>query len=56
MDSANQDAFEAVPIQCFACAARDAESRFAAEARSSGSHATAAFDGIYYAVEEKKRD
>lgn len=47
-------AYEAVPVQCFACAARAAEHRAAGKAKSDGSFGDAAFDGIYFAVQERR--
>lgn len=53
MDPANDRAYEAVPIQCFACATKDAEMRKAGEASSSGSMGKSAFDGLYIAVQSR---
>jgi hypothetical protein len=54
MDPENDGHYVADPVQCFACAARDAESRGAAKAKSDGSFGDAAFDGIYFAVRERE--
>lgn len=50
MNPDNVDAYEAVPMQCFACATRDAETRAAAEAKQGGTHADVAFDGLFVGV------
>lgn len=50
MDPENVGAYEVVPVNCFACAARDRENRAAAEARSNNAMADSAFDGLYFAV------
>lgn len=54
MDPANDGAYVASPIQCFACATKDAEMRRAAKARSSGQYGDGAFDGVYFAVERRE--
>lgn len=54
MADENDGAYEAEPVHCHACAARDAESRRAAEARHSGQYGNGAFDGLYFAVREKE--
>ena len=53
MDPANSESYEAVPVTCFACAARDAEKRHAQEIRGSGEMGSGAFDGIYLTVSKK---
>lgn len=59
MDEANEDAYEVVPVMCFACAARDAEQRSVAERldtaehRRSGGIDRSAVDGTYLAVVRK---
>lgn len=42
--------YEAVPLQCHACAARDAESRRASELRRDEHMSAASFDGLYFGV------
>lgn len=54
MDPAMDGAYEAVPLHCFACAARDAENRAIADARSSESHGTGSFDGLYVAIRKNE--
>lgn len=49
-DPANHGAYEAVPLQCFACAARDAENRAAADARSNNRVGPGSFDGLYVSI------
>lgn len=49
-------AYEAVPLQCFACAAKDAETRRAGEARSSGRYGKGAMDGLFIAVHQRGGD
>ena len=51
MDPEMHGRYEAVPLTCFACAERDAESRNASESRSK--FAAHAFDGVYFAVQER---
>ena len=51
MDPAMSGRFEAVPLQCFACAPKDAEMRRASESKDD--YGAAAFDGIYIAVVDK---
>jgi|GEM_PF-2776015 len=46
MDEANDGLYEAVPVHCFACAARDAENRQIGKARSDGSMGDGSFDGL----------
>lgn len=53
MDPKRDGEYEAIPLQCFACAARDAEARRAAEARSGDTYGSSAFDGLYFAVHER---
>lgn len=45
--------YEAIAVQCFACAARDAENRRASEARASDRMGSSSFDGLYFAVTER---
>lgn len=54
MDGEMNGAYEAVPLNCFACAARDAEQRAVGEARSNKSYSESSFDGLYIGV--KRRD
>lgn len=54
MDEANAGAYEVVPINCMACGARDAEVRKASEARQSGRYGDGAFDGLFFAVTERR--
>lgn len=54
MDPANVNAYEAVPLQCFACAARDSESRQAAEKRNGNTYGDAAFDGLFFATQKRE--
>jgi len=44
--------FEAVPLQCFACAATEAEARSAQERVNDGGLGRGALDGIKYAAVE----
>lgn len=48
--------YVAEPLTCHACAARDAESRRASEARQSGNWGEGSFDGVYFAITEKAGD
>lgn len=48
-----EDTYEAVPLQCFPCAAREAEGRRASEAVGNDKLGRGALDGIYYAVMKK---
>lgn len=48
--------YEAVPLNCYACAARDAEQREAVNAKSSNRFGDAAFDGLYVSVVERGDD
>lgn len=50
MDPANVGRYQAAAVQCFACAARDAERRQAGDARRSNQFGDAAFDGLYISV------
>lgn len=50
MDEANDGAYEAVPLQCFACAARDAEQRAVSEARGSNDYGDGSFDGLLIGI------
>lgn len=43
-------AYEAVPLQCHACAARDAESRNASEMKRDNKMSAESFDGLYFGV------
>lgn len=47
MDEENSEEFEAVALQCFACATRDAEKRAAAQAQRASEYGDGAFDGLY---------
>ena len=53
MDPETDGGFEVVPVACFACAARDAEERHASELIDGGMNRSA-FDGIYFAVQERR--
>jgi hypothetical protein len=53
MDPDNAGAYEAVPLTCFACAAKDRETREAGEARSSGRYGKGALDGVFIAVHRR---
>lgn len=53
MDPKHSDDYEAIPVHCFACAARDAEERQAHEARGSGEFGGGAFDGLRFAVSKR---
>jgi hypothetical protein len=53
MDPAMDGRFEAVPLQCFACAAKDAETRDASEQVNGKRMAARALDGVYITVKEK---
>lgn len=44
--------YEVIPVQCFACAAKDAEEQEA----SDGNLPKAAFHGVYFAVQERRAD
>ena len=46
-------AYEAVPVHCFACAARDAEHRRINDAQNSDRYGGGSFDGLYVAVTER---
>jgi hypothetical protein len=50
MDPDMHGMFEVVPVQCFACAAKDAEEREVSEGRLP----KAALDGVYFAVQERR--
>jgi len=52
MDEANDGKYEAVPVHCFACAARDAENRAASKARSSDSMSDSSFDGLLIGIKK----
>lgn len=54
MDPANVDAYAAVPVQCFACAAKDAETRQASQKTSSNQLSRSAMDGLYIGVERRE--
>jgi hypothetical protein len=54
MDEANDGAYEAIPVQCFACAARDAETRRASKARADDQLSDSSFDGLMIGI--KKHD
>lgn len=56
MDPANAGRYQAAAVQCFACAARDAERRQAGDARHSKQYGDAAFDGLYIAVTDPGGD
>ncbi len=56
MDEANDGAYEAMPIHCFACAERDAENRRISEARSGEDYGSGSFDGLYLSIIERKDD
>jgi hypothetical protein len=53
MDPDHVGHYEAVPLQCFACAARDAEARQASAAKSGGLVGSGGLDGLYFAVTER---
>ncbi len=53
MDPKRSEAYEAVPLQCFACAARDAEHRQANEARQGNEYGGGSFDGLFVSVIER---
>lgn len=53
MDEANDGAYEAVALHCFACAERDAENRRIGEARSSDEYGGGSFDGLYLTIAER---
>lgn len=53
MDPANSEAYEAVPVTCFACATRDAERRQASEAMHGSKYGKSAFDGLHIGVTER---
>jgi hypothetical protein len=55
MDPKMAHSFEAVPLTCYGCAARDAETRRASAARSGGRFSDEAFDGAYIAVQRVER-
>lgn len=54
MDEANATAYEAVPVTCFACAARDAERRHAHDEMQNDRIGKAAFDGLLVGVVKKE--
>lgn len=57
MDPEREGAYEAVPLQCFACAAREAEGRQAGKERAAALEAGSSgedFDGLYFAVRERE--
>jgi nitrous oxide reductase accessory protein NosL len=56
MQPENQTAYEAEPVQCWACAARDAEDRKAQEARNGGSWGMGAFDGLKISVQRRDEE
>lgn len=56
MDPANDRAYEADPVTCAACAAKDAEAREASKAKASGRFGDAALDGLYIGVKRKGGD
>ena len=56
MDEKNDGLYEAIPIHCFACAARDAETRAASKARSDDQMSEASFDGLKIGIEKHERD
>ena len=54
MSEAMDGAYDAVPMHCFACAARDAENRQISADRASEKFAPASFDGLYVAITERR--
>lgn len=54
MDPARDGSYECEPLQCFACAARDAEQRRASQAKHGDAFGGGAFDGIYFAIRERE--
>jgi len=55
LDPENDGAYEAIPVQCHACAARDAENRDAAKARTSDRYGEGSFDGLFVGVRKINR-
>lgn len=53
MDPKMDGLYESVPLTCYACAARDAESRAVGEARSNETQSSASFDGLYIGVQKR---
>lgn len=53
MSESMDGVYEAVPLQCFACAARDAENRRINADRADDRYGSAAFDGLYVAITER---
>lgn len=54
MDEANDGAYEAVAVHCYACAARDAENRRIGQARQGDDFGSGSFDGLYVSIIESQ--
>ena len=54
MNPDNDGMYEAVPVTCFACAARDAETRAINQARSDQSHGSGSFDGLLISIQKRE--
>lgn len=55
MDPGQARTFEATPLTCYGCAARDAEKRNVSRAIAADEYADSAFDGVYIAVARQDR-
>lgn len=54
MNEADDGAWEAVPVHCFACAARDAEKRQVQQAAAGGGMSESSFDGLMIGVQRRE--